>query len=1117
MPNPTTMSKRSLQLLAVLSPRREPCRATARMNIEALDGRLLLNGAPLISSGSPVVANETVDQAYDLGGLNQPTQVVGSVGNGPCGAADVTWYEFELANAARVDLNISPAASGSPFVSVLSVYNNDPQDYGDPYGLNGHRLIGQTEANFSNGEASFSQNLGPGDYFVAVSGGGNINFSPVVAGSGYPGATGSYELSLKATDLGLSGAGPTVLSSDPASGAKLAASPLVIRLEMSDPLDPNSVVAGQTVTLSYLPPGATNGSTPIPIALASVNYSSTANELQLFPATALAPGTYTVNLSGDSIANQAVVTDLNGLPVGTNLAHPLGADESFSFQVNGVDGVAGAASSDNTAATARQLGDVGGAGLIQVGGAIGVDPFLNPNLSPDPTNPEPQLFPANQVDLYHFPICGTGRYSLQSEVFAGRIGSMLDPGLSLFKLDPVTGLLVFVAGDNNSLDPTQGTDGTVPLFTDSALSAGLTAGDYYLAVSGGSNTPSPIEGQAPGSPGIFDPNQPGSAQNGWSTGPYLLNLLVVPATHPPIVVASSPSYGQVLDQAPTEITVQFSETMNLQQLAFEAYETAYSSSLPQVFIEGSDGTTYAPRFLSYDPTTNQATFQMLNGLANGDYTLHVSGPAGLTDLAGDALVGNDPSGDEVIPFQVNGPDHGITGSVNSGYTVQSLGGQVASQDLGVLFPLELQAGVTVVRNPLTNSTAPTSDLSADVYNFQLMQSQEYAFVLSGVSLPSGVELILTDSSGNVISLLATDDGLVNFGPLNPGSYTLTVAGWTAAQSSSISYLLTIDIVGQQDNAPPLVNGPAPAIQLQLGALPGTGTIDTVTFPAPPSSVSGLTPTSNSNTNPGEAVGGISAPALSGSGLLSPPSIGLSPVGLIVFSTPPVGSLGGNAAFSASAATPVVFSLPSTTPSLPSLGEGLVRLITTIQVMGVDEMTPMEDRADLIPNEPTVAASDSEAVGPEVVFDQGVKADSEPPPTPAAEVVVVSSAGSAMAGAPKGPTDSARGVKSVAPSVMVAAPTLSEPRVDEESEEERTEIRLSHLFGAAFASLCCVASTRYWPARSRLSLLLNRKRKEIESGTDEQTAIQGPMGNRVRRLREGTGLPRQRSSITERVV
>ncbi len=239
-----------------------------------------------------------------------------------------------------------------------------------------------------------------------------------------------------------------------------------------------------------------------------------------------------------------MLADPNGVPLGEDAAHPAGADESFVFQVDGIDGVAGATGSDDTAATARDLGNVAGAGLIQVSGAIGDDPSFNPSLSPDPTNPEPQFVPANQVDLYHFQITGPGRYAMLAEVFAGRIGSPLDPGISLFELDPSDGELVFLAGNNNTLNPTQGTDGSIPLFTDSALTDGLTAGNYYLAVAGGSNTPSPLEGQMPGSPGIFDPNQPGSAQLGWSTGPYVLNLLVQPATE------SAPGAGLLAVERP---------------------------------------------------------------------------------------------------------------------------------------------------------------------------------------------------------------------------------------------------------------------------------------------------------------------------------------------------------------------------------------------------------------------------------------------------------------------------------------------------------------------------------------------------------------------------------------
>ena len=243
-----------------------------------------------------------------------------------------------------------------------------------------------------------------------------------------------------------------------------------------------------------------------------------------------------------------------------------------------------------------------------------------------------------------------------AEVFAGRIGSPLDPGVSLWELDPSEGQLVFLAGDNQHAQPHPGHRRFDPPVH--RLGLEFRPDGRRLLSRRGRRLQHTLtdEGQPPGSPGILDPNQPGSAQFGWSTGSYVLNLLVQPATNPPRVVASSPSSGQVLDQAPTQLTVQFSEPINLQQLAFQAYETVYhTETLPQVFVEGSDGTKYYPRFLSYDRATNTATFQMLDGLANGSYALHLSGPGGLTDFGGNPLVGNDPSGDDVIPFTSRGP------------------------------------------------------------------------------------------------------------------------------------------------------------------------------------------------------------------------------------------------------------------------------------------------------------------------------------------------------------------------------------------------------------------------------------------------------------------------------
>ena len=63
-----------------------------------------------------------------------------------------------------------------------------------------------------------------------------------------------------------------------------------------------------------------------------------------------------------------------------------------------------------------------------------------------------------------------------------------------------------------------------------------------------------------------------------------------------------------------------------------------------------DGTRYYPRLQSWDDVSHTAKFLMLDGLANGPYQLHLSGPLGLADLAGNPVVGNEDSGDYVVAF-----------------------------------------------------------------------------------------------------------------------------------------------------------------------------------------------------------------------------------------------------------------------------------------------------------------------------------------------------------------------------------------------------------------------------------------------------------------------------------
>src|SRR5262249_42600169 len=156
----------------------------------------------------------------------------------------------------------------------------------------------------------------------------------------------------------------------------------------------------------------------------------------------------------------------------------------------------------------------------------------------------------------------------------------------------------------------------------------------------------------------------------------------------PRVVATFPAAGEVLTDSPTELTVQFDAPLNLAQLVSTEFERDQTSGVPAVFIRSAGGKVYYPRLVSLDTVTHRATFLMVDALPDGAYELHLSGAHGLTDLGGTPLGGNDPSGDYLVRFQVQGS--GRTEADPSPIR-HSSGAQDPDhpQDLGTLFPTEL--------------------------------------------------------------------------------------------------------------------------------------------------------------------------------------------------------------------------------------------------------------------------------------------------------------------------------------------------------------------------------------------------------------------------------------------
>ena len=162
---------------------------------------------------------------------------------------------------------------------------------------------------------------------------------------------------------------------------------------------------------------------------------------------------------------------------------------------------------------------------------------------------------------------------------------------------------------------------------------------------------------------------------------------------------------------------------------------------------------------------------MIDALPNGDYTLHLSGPDGLTDLAGNPLVGNDTvTGDYVVHFSVNGPNRGTPGNPTL-WTSTAATDPNNPQQMGVLFPMELQNTVTIDRELGSDTNSQTT--AADYYEITVLQSHPYEFILTE---PTG----LAEDAAPTIWLNGVRQATIPQGAsgvlanLDPGTYVIGV-------------------------------------------------------------------------------------------------------------------------------------------------------------------------------------------------------------------------------------------------------------------------------------------------------------------------------------------------------
>jgi hypothetical protein len=827
-------------------PRRTSRPRRARLRLEGLESRCLLSAPGSLSPDA--LFHETLDAALDLNTLGVGARVTaaGTIGAGPEGAADVNWYQFAVSDTAEVRLSVLPGANGRPLDATLSLYNDAPLSFNpltfsltDPYTPDGHRLLAQDDGGVIVGPgqpATIDRLLGPGTYWVAVSGSGNDQFSPFLAGSGLDGRTGSYRLSITASDPGAdydSPATPVVLASDPAPGAVLGQSPFVLRFDLNAPLDDDTVAgyfSDPTTLAQFLfnttndfgPDGTASDVTGQYLSFATVALEPNANELQIALGAPLASGFYEVILPGFG---------------------PGGSDYVAQFQVAGPAGNFDPTQQPGTwTGTAYDITSAADGRLHQISGAVGVDPT------------DPSGFYQAGVGLYHFSINHPGTYALDAEVFAGRIGSPLDASLTLFKMEQ--GTPTFVASNGGVENPIAGTNNVAVLFTDPALFAALGPGDYYLAVSAGVNFPDPYD---PTNTTYFDPSLPQSGSTGISlntTGSYVLNVLLQRvAVKAPHVVSVRPDMGPNGDGPLTAVRVRFDQPVNLLELAFDRYLQIPPGGMPTGALESvtlSDGVhSFDLRLGSYDDATNTATFILLDSVPPGRYTLALSGagPEGIAGLGGARLAGN---GGSTNDFTTSITVVGAPWEGNDWVSLPGFNDPQHAQPIGVLFPVQMSEGVTITHDPSAGVGVTEAD-----YAIELLQSRTYTFSVDG-DVPPGCTITVLDANGTAEAIYTyVPGGIPPDFVLSAGPCTLQLT----CPAGLTNYAIHLGYSGSPENPTPLVVGPGPALRVRLltGA-PGA---------APPSAVTGAGNTPPAVTPVGSASGFLPGIfALPSSGLLA---------------------------------------------------------------------------------------------------------------------------------------------------------------------------------------------------------------------------------------------------------
>ena len=169
------------------------CRSTTRRGkftgstCESLESRTLLTFMPLFEPGDAFANAVQTEVSPEQPFFFQPAVI----GDGPFAAADVDLYQIELSAGDRIAIDTDIPQGSEILDPVLRVFDAAAIQRGFSDDNPAPGEMASLEA--------FVDFVAPhtGTYFVGVSGFGNLNYNPISPGTGTPGSTGAYELSIE--------------------------------------------------------------------------------------------------------------------------------------------------------------------------------------------------------------------------------------------------------------------------------------------------------------------------------------------------------------------------------------------------------------------------------------------------------------------------------------------------------------------------------------------------------------------------------------------------------------------------------------------------------------------------------------------------------------------------------------------------------------------------------------------------------------------------------------------------------------------------------------------------------------------------------------------------------